>query len=60
MKKKLITLLFVFTIINIFGQTPTIAKDTKTTDSNNQVSTVNDVVTHKTIKPITKAALDET
>lgn len=60
MKKKLITLLFVFTIINIFGQTPTIAKDAKTTDSNNQVATLNDVVTHKTIKPITKAALDET
>ncbi|WP_264537524.1 PQQ-binding-like beta-propeller repeat protein [Flavobacterium sp. N1736] len=47
MKKNLITLLFVFTVINIFGQAPT-------TDL-----IVNDKVVHKVIKPITKVPLDE-
>ncbi|MGO4772032.1 PQQ-binding-like beta-propeller repeat protein [Flavobacterium sp. W22_SRS_FK3] len=53
MKKNLITLLFVFTVINIFGQTPTVSKSDET------ASTVNDMVTNKTIKPVTKVPLDE-
>jgi outer membrane protein assembly factor BamB len=54
--KNLITLLFVFTVINIFGQTPspTITKPEET-----KVSTVNDMVTNKAIKPVTKVKLDE-
>jgi len=52
--KNLITLLFVFTVINIFGQTPVISKSDET-----KVSTVNDMVTNKAIKPVTKVPLDE-
>lgn len=56
MKKKLITLLFVFTVINIFGQTPAMSKPEET---DNKVSDVNDMVTNKAIKPVTKVPLDE-
>ena len=50
MKKTLITLLFVFSLINIFGQTPTISAPEKP----------NDVVTNKVINPLAKVPLDET
>src|SRR5688572_17707820 len=50
MKKKLITLLFVFTLINIFGQTPTTPATEKS----------NDVVTNKVINALAKVPLDET
>lgn len=52
--KKLITLLFAFTFINIFGQTPAIPKPAET-----EVTAVNDMVTHKAIKPVTKVTLDK-
>lgn len=59
MKKKLVTLLFVFTVINIFGQTATISKSDKTDHSSNNVSTSNDIVSHKVLTPLKKVALDE-
>jgi outer membrane protein assembly factor BamB len=59
MKKNLITLLFVFTVINIFGQTSTLAKPGKTNYSNNKVLAVNDMVTNKAINPVKKVPLDE-
>lgn len=59
MKQKLITLLFVFTVINIFGQTPIISETGKTNSSNNEVLPLNDIVTNKVIKPLAKVPLDE-
>jgi outer membrane protein assembly factor BamB len=59
MKKKLITLLFVFTVINIFGQVPATLKPEKTNYSTNKVLAVNDMVTNKAIKPVTKVPLDQ-
>ncbi|TPG37509.1 PQQ-binding-like beta-propeller repeat protein [Flavobacterium pectinovorum] len=59
MKKNLVTLLFVFTVINIFGQTATISKSDKTDNSGNNVVTSNDVVSHKVLTPLKKVALDE-
>ncbi|MEP7092563.1 MAG: PQQ-binding-like beta-propeller repeat protein [Flavobacterium sp.] len=56
MKQKLITLLFVFTVINMFGQTPTMSEHGKT---NTEVLPLNDMVTNKAIKPLTKVPLDE-
>ncbi|TDP02954.1 PQQ-binding-like beta-propeller repeat protein [Flavobacterium sp. 245] len=43
MKKKLITLLFLFTVINIFGQAPTLT----------------DAVSNKVLRPLKKVPLDE-
>ncbi|MTH16761.1 PQQ-binding-like beta-propeller repeat protein [Flavobacterium sp. LC2016-01] len=43
MKKNLITLLFLFTVVNIFGQAPTLT----------------DVVSNKVIRPLKKVPLDE-
>ncbi|MDQ1165850.1 PQQ-binding-like beta-propeller repeat protein [Flavobacterium sp. SORGH_AS_0622] len=54
MKKKLITLLFVFTAINIFGQAPA----NKTNYSNKGLSE-SEIVTNKAMKPLKKVALDE-
>jgi hypothetical protein len=59
MKKNLITLLLVFTVINTFGQAPTTSKTGKNIYSNNKELTVNDIVTNKAIKPLTKVPLDE-
>jgi outer membrane protein assembly factor BamB len=59
MKNNLITLLFVFTAINTFGQAPTTSKTGKNSYSNNKELTVNDIVTNKAIKPVTKVPLDE-
>jgi outer membrane protein assembly factor BamB len=58
MRKKLITLLFVFTIINIFGQTSASSKSGKNNYSNNKVLTVNDMVTNKVINTIKKVPLE--
>lgn len=54
MKKKLTTLLFAFTILNMFGQ----VSATKTNYSNKDLS-VSDMVTNKAMKPIKKVPLDE-
>ena len=59
MKTKLITLLFVFTAINIFSQANAQSKSEKTNYSNNKVLTDNDMVTHKAIKPLKKVPLDK-
>ena len=57
--KNLLTLLFLFPVINIFGQTPVISTANVTTDTNNKASTISDVVTNKVINPIKKVPLDE-
>jgi len=54
MKQKLTTLLFVFAVINIFGQAP-VGK----TNYSNKNLTVNEAVTNKAIKPLKKITLDE-
>lgn len=59
MKQKLITLLFVFTVINMFGQTPTISEPGKTNSPDNEVLPLNDMVTNKAIKSLAKVPLDE-
>jgi outer membrane protein assembly factor BamB len=59
MKKKLITLLFVFTVINIFGQTPAISKPSKTNYSDNKVLSPNEMVSNKVVSPLKKVPLDE-
>jgi outer membrane protein assembly factor BamB len=46
MKKNLIALLFIFTVINMFGQTP-------------GETNINDAVTNKAISPVKKVPLDE-
>jgi outer membrane protein assembly factor BamB len=56
MRKNIITLLFVFTVINMFGQTPTLSQPN---DANAKVSTISDVVTNKAISPVKKVPLDE-
>ncbi|WP_456312111.1 outer membrane protein assembly factor BamB family protein [Pseudomonas shirazensis] len=58
MKKKLITLLFIVTVINMFGQAPVTSKTDTPNDAANKVSTISDVVTHKVIHPIAKIPLD--
>jgi len=58
MKKTLITLLFIFTVVTMFGQTPAVSKSGKTNYSNNKVLTINDMVTNKVINPLKKVALD--
>ncbi|PIF34723.1 outer membrane protein assembly factor BamB [Flavobacterium sp. 9] len=59
MKKNLITLLLVFTVINTFGQAPNTSKTSKNNYSNNKELTVNDIVTNKVIKAVAKVPLDE-
>ncbi|KFF18835.1 outer membrane protein assembly factor BamB family protein [Flavobacterium hydatis] len=58
MKKELITILFAFTVINMFGQTPTTSKPDKTNYSNDKLLP-NEVVTNKVISPLQKVELDE-
>lgn len=58
MKKNLVTLLFVFTAINMFGQAPSNSKSGKNSYSNNKVLTANDIVINKAINPLKKVALD--
>lgn len=57
MKKTLIILLFVFTVINVFGQVPTVSEPGKTNPSNEEVAPINDVVTNKIINPFAKVPL---
>lgn len=52
MKKKLITLLFVSTVVNMFGQLPTLPQPDKT-------SYATDKVSNKVLKPLTKVPLDK-
>jgi len=54
MKQKLVTLLFAFSIINIFGQTPAIK-----TNYSNKSLTASDMVTNKAMKPVKKVTLDD-
>ncbi|OMQ09090.1 PQQ-binding-like beta-propeller repeat protein [[Flexibacter] sp. ATCC 35103] len=58
MKKKIITLLFVFAVINIFGQAPTTPKSGNP-NSNNKILPPNEIVTNKVITPLKKVALDQ-
>ncbi|MCV9930451.1 PQQ-binding-like beta-propeller repeat protein [Flavobacterium sp. LS1R49] len=58
MKKKLITILFVFTVINMFGQISTMSKPDKTNYSNNKLP-LNEAVTNKVINPLQKVPLDK-
>ncbi|MDR7210313.1 PQQ-binding-like beta-propeller repeat protein [Flavobacterium piscis] len=58
MKKKLITLLFVFTVINMSGQIPTTSNLDKT-KSDNEVLIPNDKIVNKVINPLKKVPLDE-
>jgi outer membrane protein assembly factor BamB len=58
MKKRPIIILFVFTVINMFGQVPTMSKPDKTTDSSNKLS-LNEMVVNKVINPLQKVSLDE-
>lgn len=58
MKQKLITILFVFTVINMFGQITTTSKPDKTNYSNDKLSP-NEAVTNKVISPLQKVTLDE-
>ncbi|WP_264550966.1 PQQ-binding-like beta-propeller repeat protein [Flavobacterium sp. N2038] len=54
MKKKLVPLLFLFTVINIFSQTATTSKPTE-----NNTLPLHDVVSNKVISPLKKVPLDE-
>ena len=47
MKKELITILFIFTVINMFGQVPA-----STTNYSNKTLTTADMVTNKALKPL--------
>lgn len=55
MKTKLITLLFIFSVINTFGQVPATLK---TTNTNNKVLPLSDMVTNKVVTPLKKVPLD--
>lgn len=57
MKQKLITLLVVFTVVNMFGQVPAAPKADKTTPTSK--SSGNETITNKLINPVKKVPLDE-
>lgn len=59
MKQKLLTLLLVFTVVNIFGQTPTTSVTGKPNTSNAKLSPA-EMVVNKAIRPIKKIPLDDT
>lgn len=59
MKKKLIPILFVFTVINMFGQTPTTIQPGKANTVNSKLP-LSEMVTNKAIRPVKKIPLDET
>ncbi|MDA6069002.1 PQQ-binding-like beta-propeller repeat protein [Flavobacterium sp. AC] len=59
MKNKLITFLFLFTVINMFAQMPTISKSSKTNYSNNQILTLDDMVFNTSVNPLKKVPLDK-
>jgi len=58
MKKKLIALLFVFTVIKMCGQTPGTAQSGKA-NSNNKVLPPNELISNKVIHPLKKIPLDQ-
>lgn len=57
MKEKLITFLFVFTAINMFGQVPATTKADKTIAPTKP--SANETITNKLINPVKKVPLDE-
>ncbi|MNQ63435.1 Outer membrane protein assembly factor BamB precursor [compost metagenome] len=57
--KNLLPLLFLFTVINIFGQTPTPPTPVETSNVTNTIPAISDVLTNKAISPIKKVPLDE-
>ncbi len=57
MKKRITIILFVFNIINMFGQTPNEAKPGQTNYTNSKLS-VSDMVTNKALKTLKKVPLD--
>lgn len=58
MKKNLIALLFVFTVINVFGQTQAVPKSGNP-NSNNKVLPANEMVSNKVLNPLKKVQLDK-
>lgn len=58
MKKELITILFIFTVINMFGQITATSKPDKTNYSNDKLP-LSEAVTNKVISPLKKVELDE-
>ncbi|GAA3755621.1 PQQ-binding-like beta-propeller repeat protein [Flavobacterium ginsengiterrae] len=59
MKQKLVTFLFVFTVINIFAQTPAATKPA-TANTNNKTLPPAEMVSNKVVSSIKKIPLDET
>lgn len=59
MKQKLIILLFVFTVINVFGQVPVTSKPTETINPANTISAAVDAFSNKSVRPVKKVPLDE-
>ena len=59
MKKNLLTLLFLFTVINIFGQTPTLPTPAETNNATNAAPVISDALTNRAISPVKKVPLDE-
>ncbi|PXY39148.1 pyrrolo-quinoline quinone [Flavobacterium cheongpyeongense] len=59
MKKKLITLLFVFTVINVFAQISIIAEPEKNNPAAAEVLPLSDALAYKSIKPVAKIPLYE-
>ena len=57
MKKNLTALLFLFTIVNMFGQTPASSKSNNA-NTNNAALTLEEKVVNKSIKQVTKVPLD--
>lgn len=57
MRKKITTLLFVFTVINIFGQAPETPKPS-IANTNNKTLPLTDMVVNKVISPLKKVPLD--
>jgi outer membrane protein assembly factor BamB len=57
MRKKITTLLFVFTVINIFGQAPETPKP-GIANTNNKTLPLTDMVVNKVISPLKKVPLD--
>lgn len=55
MKKNLLLLLFVFAIVNVFGQTPATPKPS----TDNNALTIDNKVSNKAISPVKKIPLDE-
>lgn len=58
MKKNLMPLLFVFTFINMFGQTPEVSKPTKANTSNKALPP-SEMVTNKSVSSLAKVPLDK-